>query len=400
MAKLPGCVFVIDPKKEHIAMHEATRLGIPVIGVVDTNCDPDGIDFVIPGNDDAIRSIKLFTSKIAERCIEGAARYRASGAAERDEEERPRGASVSAATATTAVATAVVDRDDRGGDRRGGDRGGERRGPLVEMKGPPAALPRPRLPRGSRGRRDRRRVVPPRSFEERRESTGWRMVAARFSFQPGSTLKPEVPPTHAEWALETNMAEVSASMVKELREKTGAGMMDCKKALAETGGDFGKAEEWLRKKGISARRGKAGRVAAEGMVGTYVHGGKIGVLVEVNCETDFVARNEDFQDLVKDVAMQVAAANPKYVRREEIPADVLEKEKEIQRAAARAAEEARGHVGQDPRRQDGEVLRERLPGGPALGEGRQEEGQRDDHRARREDRREDRRPPLRPLRGG
>ncbi len=128
------------------------------------------------------------------------------------------------------------------------------------------------------------------------------------------------------------MAEVSASMVKELREKTGAGMMDCKKALGETGGDFVKAEEWLRKKGIAKAGSKEGRVAAEGLVGTYVHGGRIGVIVEVNCETDFVARNTDFQDLVKDVAMQVAAASPKYVRREEVPAEQLEKEKEIQRA--------------------------------------------------------------------
>ncbi|HEX8819694.1 MAG TPA: translation elongation factor Ts [Archangium sp.] len=128
------------------------------------------------------------------------------------------------------------------------------------------------------------------------------------------------------------MAEVSASMVKELREKTGAGMMDCKKALGETGGDFAKAEEWLRKKGISRAEGKASRVAAEGMIGTYIHGGRIGVIIEVNCETDFVARNTDFQDLVKDVAMQVAAAGPKYVRREEVPTEQLEKEKEIQRA--------------------------------------------------------------------
>jgi small subunit ribosomal protein S2 len=126
-------VFVVDPKKEHIAIHEATRLGIPVIGVVDTNCDPDGIDFVIPGNDDAIRSIKLFTSKIADACIEGAARYRASGAAERDEQEEREGGG----------------RDDRRGDRGdrrggGGDRGGERRGPLVEMKGTaPAAADAP-----------------------------------------------------------------------------------------------------------------------------------------------------------------------------------------------------------------------------------------------------------------
>ena len=131
------------------------------------------------------------------------------------------------------------------------------------------------------------------------------------------------------------MAEVSASMVKELREKTGAGMMDCKKALSECGGDFDKAEEWLRKKGITGAAKRSGRVAAEGLVGSYVHGGKIGVLVEVNCETDFVARNEDFQALVKDIAMHVAAANPLYVRREEVPPEVLEKEKEIHRQQLR-----------------------------------------------------------------
>lgn len=127
------------------------------------------------------------------------------------------------------------------------------------------------------------------------------------------------------------MAEITAQMVKDLRERTSAPMMDCKKALTETGGDFAKAEEWLRKKGISKAAGKEGRVAAEGLVGTYVHGGRIGVLVEVNCETDFVARNPDFQDLVKDVAMQIAAAGPKYVRREEVPTDNMEKEREIQR---------------------------------------------------------------------
>lgn len=131
------------------------------------------------------------------------------------------------------------------------------------------------------------------------------------------------------------MAEVSASMVKELREKTGAGLMDCKKALAENEGDYEKASEWLRKKGIAGAGKKAGRVAAEGLVGSYIHSGKIGVLVEVNCETDFVARNEDFQNLVKEVAMQIAAANPQYVRREEVPTDALDKEKEIQAALLR-----------------------------------------------------------------
>jgi len=127
------------------------------------------------------------------------------------------------------------------------------------------------------------------------------------------------------------MAEITAGMVKELREKSGAPMMDCKKALAECQGDMAKAEEYLRKKGISGAAKKQGRITAEGLVGTYVHNGKIGVIVEVNCETDFVARNEDFQQLVKDIAMQIAAAKPEYVRREEVPQEVLEKEKEVQR---------------------------------------------------------------------
>ena len=132
------------------------------------------------------------------------------------------------------------------------------------------------------------------------------------------------------------MAEISAAMVKDLREKTGAGMMDCKKALAESGGDFEKAEEFLRKKGLAAASKKASRAASEGLVQSYIHmGGKIGVLVEVNCETDFVARTEGFQLLVKDVAMQIAATAPLYVRREEVPQTVVEKELEIGRAQAR-----------------------------------------------------------------
>jgi elongation factor Ts len=132
------------------------------------------------------------------------------------------------------------------------------------------------------------------------------------------------------------VAEITAKMVQELREKTGAGMMDCKRALTECGGDLGKAEETLRKKGLAAAQKKAGRVAAEGAVGSYVHlGGKIGVLVEVNCETDFVARTDAFQALVKDLAMHVAAMAPLYVRREEVPAEVAAKEMEIARGQAR-----------------------------------------------------------------
>lgn len=128
---------------------------------------------------------------------------------------------------------------------------------------------------------------------------------------------------------------VTAEMVKQLRESTGAGMMDCKKALTEANGDMTKAAEILREKGIAKAVKKAGRIAAEGIVDSYIHGdGRIGVLVEVNTETDFAAKNEEFKAFVKDVAMQIAAARPEYVRREEVPAEVVEKEKEILRAQA------------------------------------------------------------------
>jgi elongation factor Ts len=124
--------------------------------------------------------------------------------------------------------------------------------------------------------------------------------------------------------------DVNANTVKELREKTGAGVMDCKKALAENKGDLEKATVWLREKGIASAAKRAGRVASEGSVGTYIHaGGKLGVLVEVNCETDFFAKGPDFQTLVKDVAMQIAATNPRCVRREELPSNILEQERQI-----------------------------------------------------------------------
>ncbi len=123
---------------------------------------------------------------------------------------------------------------------------------------------------------------------------------------------------------------VTAGLVKELREKTGAGMLDCKKALTETNGDLEKAIVYLREKGLASAAKKSGRIAAEGAVGSYIHmGGKIGVMVEVNCETDFVAKNENFQAFVKDIAMHIAAANPTYVTVDEIPAEVIAQEREI-----------------------------------------------------------------------
>ncbi|MBE7515885.1 MAG: translation elongation factor Ts [Chloracidobacterium sp.] len=126
------------------------------------------------------------------------------------------------------------------------------------------------------------------------------------------------------------MAEVTASAVKALRERSGAGMIDCKNALVEANGDEGAAMEILRKKGMATAGKKAGRVTAEGAVGSYIHmGGKVGVLVEINCESDFVARGDEFQQLVKDVAMHIAASDPRYATREEVPADILDKEREI-----------------------------------------------------------------------
>ncbi|WP_337098885.1 translation elongation factor Ts [Paenibacillus sp. YIM B09110] len=128
---------------------------------------------------------------------------------------------------------------------------------------------------------------------------------------------------------------VSASAVKELRERTGAGMLDCKKALDETNNDIDKAIALLREKGLSAAANKAGRIATEGVVESYIHaGGRIGVIVEVNCETDFVAKTDQFREFARDIAMQIAAANPKFVRREEVPGDELEKEREILKAQA------------------------------------------------------------------
>jgi elongation factor Ts len=132
------------------------------------------------------------------------------------------------------------------------------------------------------------------------------------------------------------MAEITAAAVKQLREKTGAGMMECKNALVEAGGNEDKAIDILRTRGLASAKKREGRIAAEGIVGSYIHmGGKVGVLVEVNCETDFVARSDEFQQLVKDIAMHIAAAEPRFVSSEEVPADAVEKEREIAKAQAK-----------------------------------------------------------------
>jgi elongation factor Ts len=128
------------------------------------------------------------------------------------------------------------------------------------------------------------------------------------------------------------MAEITAEKVKELREKTGAGMMECKKALVESNGDFEKAIDILRQRGLATASKKASRTASEGLIESYIHMGKIGTIVEINCETDFVARTDEFKELAKDIAMHITATNPVYLSREEVPANVLEREKQIYRA--------------------------------------------------------------------
>jgi elongation factor Ts len=128
------------------------------------------------------------------------------------------------------------------------------------------------------------------------------------------------------------MTTITSEMIRDLREKTGVGMLDCKKALAESNGDFERAVSLLRQKGLATAAKKAGRIASEGIIGSYMHMGKIGAMVEINCETDFVARTDAFRELVKDIAMHIAAANPSYLSVEDVPQNVLDQEKEIYRA--------------------------------------------------------------------
>lgn len=131
------------------------------------------------------------------------------------------------------------------------------------------------------------------------------------------------------------MAEISATLVKQLRERTGAGMMECKKALTAANGNIEEGETWLRKQGIASAGKKAGRATKQGLVSTYIHaGGQLGVMVEVNCESDFVARTDDFKDLVHDIAMHIAATDPRFIRKEDVSQEVMDKERDIQRARA------------------------------------------------------------------
>ena len=301
MSKLPALMFVVDPNKEHIAVAEARTLEIPVMAITDTNCNPDKIDYVIPGNDDAIRAIRLFAGRVADACVIGSKLFKERGARSVKEDE---------------VVKEHVIHVQSGGD-----------GPTVRDR-PGRQHPDP----GSVG--NPRRVVT--------TATGARKI----------------------------MANVSAAQIKELRERTGAGMADCKKALVECSTDMEKAIEFLRKKGLAKAAKKSGRIAAEGLITQYIHGtGRIGVLLETNCETDFVARNEDFIGFTREVCLQIAAMNPQYVSREEVSDDVIAKEREIRSATAKEGGKPDNIVAKIVDGQISKWLKEICLPRPAVGEG-------------------------------
>ena len=283
MDRLPDAVFVTDLKTEEIAVREAARLRIPIIGLVDTNCDPNPVDFVIPGNDDAIRSCQLVIGTIGGAIESGAGAWRiqeekriAEEMARRkkdDEERKKREEEEKARVAAEEAAKKAA-----------------------EEKAVEAAKA------GSRG-------------SPRRQTRGAaRRPGADAGARPGGRL----------------LMAITAADVKALRDRTGAAMMDCKSALAESDGDVDRAIEILRVKGQASAAKREGRGTEEGVVSSYIHANdKVGAMVEVQCETDFVARNEDFKAFAYEVALHIAATAPRYVSSEEIPAEEREAERKV-----------------------------------------------------------------------
>ena len=289
MQRLPDAVVIVDLKKEAIGVREANRLGLAVIGLVDTNCDPDEATYVIPGNDDAIRSCNLVVGALADAIIEGKGALPTSGVpaeGEADAEPAPEPAPEPAAGACPRGSRGARTRGRRGARPRGtAARAGGRARPRADRADPRGA--------GRRGRARLRR-------RGRRVSTA-----------------------------------IPAKLVKDLRERTGAGMMDCKRALEEADGDLEAATTALRSKGLADAAKRAGRAANEGLVDSYIHaGGRVGVLVEVNCETDFVARTDQFKDFVHEIALHVAALKPRFVSSDEVPEEYLAAERAIYEAQA------------------------------------------------------------------
>ena len=273
MGGLPDIMVIIDTNKEAIAIAEANTLGIPVVAILDSNSNPNGVDYPIPGNDDAMRAITLYCDLISGAILDGLQQEAtASGKDLGEAVEAP----VEPALEETAAAASVE---------------------AVSAEAAPGS-----------GRRATRGVTGtgPGSCHNRSRAGGRRANRPNRGLSRAGTIghgRRRTPALAQMWIdeLEGKTMAVTASMVKELREKSGAGMMDCKKALNETDGDVDAAVDWLRKKGLAAAAKKSGRVAAEGLIGAVTEGVR-GALVEVNSETDFVARNEDFQGFVSSLA--------------------------------------------------------------------------------------------------
>ena len=326
MGGLPDLVFVIDTNKEDIAIKEARRLNIPVAAVVDTNCDPDGITFVVPGNDDAGRAITLYCDLIAKAAIDGISRAQGDlgidiGAAERPiVEDMPRRGEPTGSASKPCRDRAASPTTSRNcpACRRRSRRSSTISAFSIIGRSPASVRRRPTMSEkkwACRAASTAGSPTPRNSAPSSRHALGVRARSGRSGRVPrpiASVLPGTLPGQGIEFVVADanripTMANISAQMVKELRDKTGAGMMDCKAALADTQGDMEGAVDWLRKKGLAKAAKKAGRVAAEGLIGVAVAGTK-GVVVEVNSETDFVARNEQFQGLVRmiaDIALDV-----------------------------------------------------------------------------------------------
>src|SRR4029079_19075196 len=313
MKRLPGAIFIVDPHRERIGVTEANKLEIPVVGTGDTNVDPDELDYITPATDDAIRAIRLLCTLVADAALEGA-QERASRAIEPEIElpEEPTYDDVEATdelVAALAGGAARVFAPDDDDDLLPG-------GPA------PAAAP---AEDGATPEEIAAELA-----REAAEKEADRDATPAGAPDQGTNTRTDsttTPPGRSGPRTEEHMTttmDISAEAVKQLREQTGAGFMDCKRALQETGGDVERAVVLLRERGIAAAAKKSDREVREGLISSYIHtGGRVGVLIEVNCETDFVARTERFQKLVRDLAIQVAGLDPMWVDVDAIPADAL-----------------------------------------------------------------------------
>ena len=342
MDRLPDAVFVTDLKTEEIAVHEAARLRIPIIGLVDTNCDPTPVDYVIPGNDDAIRSCQLIIGTIGSAVEEGSSAWRVQeekriaeemARRKKDEEERKKREEEEKVRRRSQEAKKAAEearrRRGRGGQQAQSAAGRRRR--QRPGRGSCAAG----LPRLAGRAGDRRQAAPARGAREPRKPRR-RLQPRRPGCAGAAPGKADARAQRPDGREGSRNDAITAADVKALRDRTGAAMMDCKAALAEADGDTERAIELLRVKGQASAAKREGRGTEEGVVSSYIHANdRVGAMVEVQCETDFVARNEDFKVFAYQVALHVAATAPRYVSSEEIPEDEREAEKRVFEEKAR-----------------------------------------------------------------